>query len=218
MPRYLLGQGVNLEHLVSDRDGALTDADVVITATQAAGVPVLPGVDRVSVGRYRAATFVPATAGAWKYRVDVSGPVTDVRYGSWTVVDGDPTIPPPGAHASLADLADLVSPLPDLAEQMLVRASRLIDRALLTAVYDPADAAVIAALREATVEQVAGGLASGDKQGLGVLTTVSSFSIGKLSVQRPAATTVAPTTGGLIHQAWLVLQLAGITGQGPWTR
>lgn len=216
MPRYLLGQGVNLEHYVYDRDGALTDATVVFTATPAVGSPVAPTVNRVSAGRFRAATFVPVDDGQWTYGVAVTGAVSDVAYGAFTVVDGSTlATPPAGAYASQADLADIVYPLPDNADLLLLRASRLIDRALLCSIYDPTDAAVIAALKVATLEQIAGSRASGDTTGLGILTTVSSFTLGKLTVQQQASTSTAPTTNGLVDQAWLALQTAGLTGGGP---
>lgn len=216
MPRYLLGQGVNLEHYVYDRDGALTDATVAFTATPLAGSPVAPSVSHVSTGRYRAATFVPVAGGQWTYQVAVTGAVSDVAYGTFTIVDGSTlAIPPAGAYASQADLADIINPLPDNADLLLIRAARLIDRALICSWYDPTSAAVIAALKAATLEQIAGSRASGDTTGLGILTTVSSFTLGKLTVQQQAATSVAPTTNGLVDQAWLALQAAGLTGHGP---
>jgi hypothetical protein len=127
---------------------------------------------------------------------------------------GLPTTPPAGAYASQADLDAVVSPVPGNADQLLVRASRDVDRALLTAVYDRTDPAVIAALRDAVLEQVAGNLASGDRGGLGAASAPSSFTIGRLAVQgaTPAA---VPRTGGLVDQAWAVLQAAGLTGHGP---
>jgi hypothetical protein len=126
-----------------------------------------------------------------------------------------PTIP--GAYANLTDLDDHLGSTPANATQLLIRASRAVDRALLTAVYDPTDLDVIEALKQATLEQVAGTLESGEKTGLGVTTAApSSFTIGRVAIQRksPAA---APTTGGLVDQAWSVLQAAGLTGHAPWT-
>ena len=118
------------------------------------------------------------------------------------------------AYATPDDLTGVVNPVPTHAELLLRRASRAVDRALLCARYDPTDPAIVTALREATVEQVAGMLASGDKTGLGVMNEPQSFTIGKISVQRPA-TTEAPSTDGLVNQAYAVLQAAGLTGQGP---
>lgn len=121
------------------------------------------------------------------------------------------------SYATPADLVGIVEPVPAHAELLLARASRDVDRALLAAEYDPTDPTVVAALKEATVEQVAGTLASGDKTGLGVVTTDTGFTLGKLSVQKPAAAAVAPRTGALVDQAYAVLQAAGLTGHAPWT-
>lgn len=103
---------------------------------------------------------------------------------------------------------------------LLTRASRDIDRALLTAVYDPADPDVIAALRDATCEQVAGNVDSGDLTGSGAAPPTSGFTIGKVSVQRGSAGSQSGGSqsgkvNGLWPQAWAVLQAAGLTGQGP---
>lgn len=220
MPRYLLGQGVNLEHRVYDRDGAPAAASVVFTATPTTGSPVVPSVSTPSIGVYRAATFAPP-AGSWTYRVDVTGAVTDVAFGAFTVVDGAlfATLPT-GAYASLADLSAVLSPLPDNADQLLVRAAREIDRALITAVYDPEDPAVIEALRQASLEQIAGNAQDGDSTGLGgITTTATAFTIGKVQVSKAAtASTPVPRTGGLVDQAWLTLQAAGLTGGQPGER
>lgn len=221
MPRYLLGQGVNLKHTVYDRNGALTAATVVFTATPEEGDPVVPAVTTTSTGVYTAATFVPEVEGTWTYSVDVSGAVEDVVYGTFTVVDGSTlTTAPADAYASQADLATVIYPLPDDADLLLRRAARAIDRVLLCSVYDPTEPEKIEALRLATLEQIAGGRQDGDTTGLGGITTTStSFSLGKLSVQRQAtSTTPVPRIGGLVEQAWLVLQAAGMTGQGPGER
>jgi hypothetical protein len=115
-----------------------------------------------------------------------------------------------------ATVADLPAPIPANAQQLLDRASREIDRALLTAVYDPTDPVVVQALKDATLEQVAGTLASGDKTGLGVTNAPQSFTIGKIAVQKTAAAS-ASRTGALVDQAFAILQAAGLTGHGPWT-
>ncbi|MEV6297850.1 hypothetical protein AB0M02_00420 [Actinoplanes sp. NPDC051861] len=221
MPRYLLGQGVNLQHTVYNRDGQLTAADVVFTATDEDGGDVVPSVTTPSTGLYRAATFLPAVTGPWTYVVAVTGAVNDVAYGAFTVVDGSTlTTPPTGAYASQADLAGVLTPLPDNADQLLVRAALQIDRALLTSVYDTTDTGVIAALRQATLEQILGDQQDGDTTGLGGVTqTATNFSIGKISVQKAATTsTPVPRVGGLVEQAWLTLQAAGLTGGGPGER
>lgn len=95
MATYELGQGVNLEYLAYDRNGVLTDATVVFTATKPDGVTtVTPSVNHISTGTYEAATFVPDKSGTWTYVVTVSGAVTDVAYGAFTVFPGDVAVRP----------------------------------------------------------------------------------------------------------------------------
>jgi hypothetical protein len=79
------------------------------------------------------------------------------------------------AYATVQDLTDsnvLGYAAPANAQVLLDRASRDIDRALSTATYDvdtsgnPTDVAVIAALKDATLEQAAYQLESGNKTGI----------------------------------------------------
>jgi hypothetical protein len=221
MPRYLLGQGVNLQHTVYDRDGTLAAATVVFTATPATGDPVVPSVTSPSTGIYRAATFVPEDLGAWSYQVAVTGAVSDVAYGAFHVVDGSTlATPPSGAYASQVDLSAILHPLPDNADQLLIRAALEIDRALICSVYDAADTDVIAALKQATLEQIAGNTQDGDSTGLGgIVQTATNFTIGKIQVAKAAtSTTPVPRINGLVNTAWLTLQAAGLTGGHPGER
>lgn len=114
------------------------------------------------------------------------------------------------------------------AELLLRRASRDVDQALLCTVYPvdehgrPTDPAVVTALMEATCEQVAGILDSGDRTGTGAAPPTSSFSIGKVSVVRGGqgaggSAAQASRIAGLWPQAWQILQQAGLTGHGPQT-
>ena len=115
-------------------------------------------------------------------------------------------------YATEADLAAVLGSVPAGASVLLTRASRDVDTALLCAVYDTTDADVIAALRDAVVEQVAGMIAAGDPKGMGTRRT--GFTIGALSVQ--ASETSGPArVGNLYQQAYYVLQAAGLTGYGP---
>ncbi|MCY1141378.1 fibronectin type III domain-containing protein [Actinoplanes sp. Pm04-4] len=121
----------------------------------------------------------------------------------------------PGAYATIGDLNGYLGSTPANARQLLIRASRAVDRALLTAVYDPTSVAVKVALRDAVLEHIAGTRESGDLTGLGVASAPQSFTIGKLSVQRGSSASSVPTTGGLVDQAYAILQAAGLTGHGP---
>jgi hypothetical protein len=94
MTTYDFGDGVNISHLVYDRDGVLSDATVAITVTKPDGTTISPSVTHVSTGTYRAATFAGDLSGPWTYKVDVSGAVVDVAYGEFTVFPGDTTVKP----------------------------------------------------------------------------------------------------------------------------
>lgn len=127
------------------------------------------------------------------------------------------------AYATAEDLVDYLDPVPDTADLLLLRASRLVDQALLCAVYDvdddgmPTDARVAAALREATCEQVAAWVAGGE-DGTGVAGQYQSVSIGSVSLTRAAggAPGGGSASAGLCPQAWMILQQAGLTGRGPY--
>ncbi|MEV4457015.1 hypothetical protein [Microbispora sp. NPDC049633] len=127
------------------------------------------------------------------------------------------------AYATADDLTDYLDPVPDDADLRLTRASRLVDQALLCAVYDvddtgmPTDQRVIDALRAATCEQVASWVESGET-GTGAADGYQSVSIGSVSLSRAAG---GPGGGGsqaesLCPQARMVLQQAGLTGRGPY--
>ncbi len=122
------------------------------------------------------------------------------------------------AYATPEQLAEAPYQLsPPNAALLLDRASRDVDSALLCARYDPTDPDVVAALRLATLEQVAAGIANGDKDGLGA-SRPPAFTLGRLAMQGAPVTPpegAAVKVGRLWESAWLVLQQAGLTGQGP---
>lgn len=119
------------------------------------------------------------------------------------------------AYATVDQLNTKLGKTPVNAQQLLDRASRDVDRALLCAVYDPADPDVVDALREATLEQVAANLDAGNVTGNGGGRS-AGFTIGRLSVQASSDPADRPVKiGSLWEQAWDVLQQAGLTGYGP---
>lgn len=125
----------------------------------------------------------------------------------------------PGAYATLPELNHKLGRTPPNAEQLLIRASRDVDRALLCTVYDRDDPKVRDALREATLEQVAANLEHGNATGLGG-SRRGGFTIGRLTVQAAsdAATDAPVKIGPVWEQAWDILQQAGLTGHGPQGR
>jgi len=100
-----LGDGVNLDHRVYDRDGALTAATVVVAVTRPDGTTITaPDVTTPSTGYYRADTFVPDAVGLWTFTWTVTGTVTDVAHGSFTVAAPTDAIPLGGPYATLSQL------------------------------------------------------------------------------------------------------------------
>ena len=122
------------------------------------------------------------------------------------------------AYASITQLNDKLGRTPVNAQQLLDRASRDVDRALLCAVYDPDDQAVVDALREATLEQIAANLDAGNVTG-GTGARRGGFTLGRLSVQPSTDPADQPVRiGSLWEQAWTILQAAGLTGHSPQSR
>lgn len=126
------------------------------------------------------------------------------------------------AYATVGQLTDVLGYAPANASVLLDRASRDIDRALLTAVYDNTDATIVAALQAATIEQVAWRLEMGNDRGISHdnLATASGPAAGAITVGRSGAPRPAygePTTSkpALAEQAYLALQAAGLTAWGP---
>jgi hypothetical protein len=128
LPTYDLGDGVNLRRIVRDRDGALTDATVALAITRPDGDDGNPSVNRTSLGQYDAATYVPDLSGRYSYKWTVTGAVTDVSYGTFTVAN-----PAPALYADLALVKEMLSKESEDARDVLVlqsirSASRLIDK------------------------------------------------------------------------------------------
>ena len=127
------------------------------------------------------------------------------------------------AYATVAELKAFLDDYePPGASRLLDRASRDIDRLLLCAVYDPDDADVQAALKAATLEQVAYQLAIGNTDGIshplqsGV---PSGSSAGAVDLSRGQSTGGNSMSAPLIgEQAFAVLQAARFSFQGPMPR
>jgi hypothetical protein len=127
MPTYDLGDGVNLRHLVYNRDGALTDTTVTLLITKPNGATTGPTVSRTSLGQYDAATYVPDLVGTYTYKWTATGVVTDVATGSFIVSD-----PGPADYTTLplvkAQLGKITSDDRDeMIQAAITAASRMID-------------------------------------------------------------------------------------------
>jgi hypothetical protein len=129
---YDLGDGVNLRHEVRDASGQLVAATVTLVVTKPDGSTTNPAVTTPSVGIYDAATFtadqVDAGGLGWIYRWNVSGAVTDVAHGSFSVADPAPAtyVSLPLVKAALGKLSD--DDRDELIVQAIRSACRLIDR------------------------------------------------------------------------------------------
>jgi hypothetical protein len=129
-------------------------------------------------------------------------------------------------YATIDDLVpDYMATAPNNATLLLTRASRAVDQALLSSVYDvdedglPTTPAHITALKEATCEQVAAWAAVGE-DGTGALGEYANVSIGSVSLGRAQSGGAGGGSSAatrLASQAWAILQQAGLTGFSPWT-
>jgi hypothetical protein len=121
-----VGDRLNLQYLVYNSAGVLTNATVVLTVTDPSGDVTTPTVTNSATGTYDA-SFTLSEAGTWTWKWAASGAVVDVDYGSVFAVD-----PSPGVYASVPDLKSTLgltdtSLDPQLAD-CLDTASRWIDQ------------------------------------------------------------------------------------------
>lgn len=128
MPTYDLGDGVNLRHLVYNRDGQLTDSSVALGVLKPDGTTDPVATTRTSLGTYDANTYVTTLIGDYEFVWTVSGAVTDVSYGSFTVATVAPAL-----YASLSSVKESLSKetndlRDDLVEMAIRAASRKIDQ------------------------------------------------------------------------------------------
>jgi hypothetical protein len=128
------------------------------------------------------------------------------------------------AYATTAELAAFLAPTPapSNGQRLLDRASRDIDSALKCAVYDvdadgnPTAPAIVTAFRDATLEQVAWRLATGEDEGL--TGGYSSVEIGSVKLARGTGktSTTPGAVGRLGEQARQILDSAGLLNFEPW--
>ncbi len=124
---YDIGDGVALRHEVTDEDGNPTSATVAALVTKPSGATISPTFTATSLGVYEAEVFIADEAGPWRYRVNVTGAVTDVAYGSFEVAEQAPGLyaTVPLVKASLGKLTK--DDRDELIEQACRAASRMID-------------------------------------------------------------------------------------------
>ncbi|MEV4245231.1 hypothetical protein AB0J63_17670 [Streptosporangium canum] len=124
------------------------------------------------------------------------------------------------AHATTQDYEDYTgTTAPAGIGLMLTRASRVIDAALISAIYTTdddgmaTDPRVLAALRDATIEQAAAWVVGGE-DGTGAAPIYDNVSIGSVTLGGRTGGTAgsAGTADGLASQARQVLAQAGLLG------
>lgn len=196
----------------------------VLTVTRSDGTAFLPAVQTTDGGtNWRTtAAYTLTQAGDWVESWAVTGKGQGSE-GAIVGVAGTPPVSMVGVYATPAQYAGFIGgTLPANLVRLLRRASQDVDADLITAIYTTDDAAVLAALAEATCEQVADWLDKGWTSGAAL--PVSDVKIG--SVQLSGLLGGTSVRGGgysipqgqrLCPRAYGVLQRAGMTGQPPGT-
>jgi hypothetical protein len=197
---------------VTPADGTTVATLTVVKPDNTTVTPVVTGSVTGGVGTYTAPLYELTLPGEWHERWDVSGQGAGAEVRVILAVAPTPVATGSPVHATVKDYSELIGgAAPDNLPQLLRRASRDIDCALLSAFYDDTDATVLAALREATVERARWYVEQG--WGAGIPAGVQSFSIGSISITRDKDADGADD--GLDAQSFAVLQLAGLTGHAP---
>lgn len=121
-------QGLNLEVRDNSEPPVLTNATVALTVLSPTGVETNPSVTNTDTGEYSASVLCDE-AGTWFYTWDVSGTVTDVDYGQFSVATF-----PPISYVSLESLRAYIGknskdsdPLDALLEEARYAASRAVE-------------------------------------------------------------------------------------------
>ncbi|GAA0969749.1 hypothetical protein GCM10009555_017450 [Acrocarpospora macrocephala] len=196
-------------------DGTSTTAAVTVSETDDDGV------------RMASAAVTYPVAGLYVLAWVVTGIGAGVEHQQVPVAPAVTTVPQGRVYATTTDLANKLRKAPPLnAPILLERASRLVDKELLCAIYDvdddglPTDPVHIEAMRDATVEQVAAWSPIGE-DGTGVTDHYTNVKLGSASMSRGGGSSGGSQKGSaaeeLAPQARMILQQAGLTGHGPWT-
>lgn len=191
---YHVPEATRLTATVRDTTGTLVDpATVVLTIERPDGTQIIPNV----------ATLVHDSTGVYVF--DYQNTVAGRHTASWVITDPDDewdvewdvegtlldTVPPqPRTYATPAQYRQVTGEAPPAdALRRLARATRFVDRLLLTAIYEtdttdsmPLDVNVTAALMEAVCWQVHWQAQTGDEFGLS--TIYPTMSIGSVSISR----------------------------------
>lgn len=202
-------------------DGTTT---AVLTVTRPDGTTILPAVQTTDGGTNWRTTvaYTLTQPGDWIESWLIGGKGAGAE-GAVVGVGATPPVSMIGVYATPAQYALYIGgTLPANLIRLLRMASQDVDADLITAVYNVTDATAIAALAEATCEQVSYFLAQGWTSGNPL--PVTDVQIGSVQLtglmggsKRQGGATLAPGQR-LGTRAFGVLQRAGLTGQPPNTQ
>jgi hypothetical protein len=219
----------DLVDLVLDISGVTTDGTTAVTATLYApdgttSAPTMAPNGPVETPRSSwLGQFTAALAGTYRPRYVITGTGAGVISPS-----GDPSLeirvaPSPATaqlgrvYATTTDYANELEAAPPAgARRLLARASRRIDRALFTALYEvddngyATDAAVKQTIMRATCAQAEYMVTTGDTGGVGYTARYPKVQIGSLSVDRGAAAAAANAADPIAPAALEILAAGGI--------
>jgi hypothetical protein len=171
--------------------------------------------------------YVLNVPGVWIERWTVTGTGAGEAEHSITVAPVQPSPSLSGSYASTKDYADYIgladgAALPGNLALLLRRATREVNRALVTAIYKPTDDGfdgrpISESLRDMTCEQVSFHLARGE--GEGMPSGFQSVAIGSVQLGRGYSSAGGESdTQRFSELAWQIAVDAGITGHAPKTQ
>nr|WP_026185105.1 hypothetical protein [Salinispora vitiensis] len=222
-------EGETVTPVLTLTDGGVgADTAVTVTVTGPDGVAGAPIGCVASDGgqtHTAAATVTFGQPGQWVYAWSITGTGAGSSYDTVAVAPAPMTSPADGrVYADSADYARWISAAPPAGVgRALWVASRRVDELLTTAMYDtdddgyPVDAGHRQAMRWAACAQADYMRAIGDPYGRGALGTLSSVSIGSVSVGRAVTASGTTAPPRYSHDAREFLFQAGLLNQGPVT-
>lgn len=190
------------------------DTSATVTVTSPVGVVTTPTATPNGDRSIWTAQLPLTLPGEYLVRWAVTGTGAGVEQSTVTAKPTPPVvIAGQRVYATTADLANFLQDVPPAnARKLLVQASRDIERATKTAIYDtdtngfPTDAAVLAAFRDATCAQAEWWAETGDS--LGVNGQWGDVKIGSVALGGRAST--SGTGGQLTANAATILELADL--------
>lgn len=213
-----VGDQVTATLLVPEFDNTTS---VSLLVVQPDGTSTSPGVSTPDNGNTWTAPITYTAAGVWTFKWTITGAGAGIEFQRVGVAP-DPTSTPTGqrVYATTTDLANFLRAAPPVDSlSKLIDASKALEGALLTAIYDtsadgyPTSATHREAMKEAVCAIVEWRIETGDDLGAGG--DWQSASAGGVSISRGAGTngktqSTQVTSNQLPYKAWLALTQAGL--------